>query len=116
MKWDLTTQTDGDWNEYRLFRDGKAVAYAKWRLLGKNAELHNSAVESTKSVLVETRRILNEVILPAIKAAGGELVVVCDRTENVDRLRKKYWEFMGFLFTGEVDKHTFAIREVQSCQ
>jgi len=112
MKWDLTTKQDGEWTDYHLARDGSEVARAKWRLVNGCAELHNWAGSSAKSVLIKTREILRQVIVPDIKSVGATRIFVADLTANVDELRVKYWRFMGFSFGGEIAGYSYGVMEV----
>ena len=98
MTWRLVKTQDGEWHEYRLFKDGDFLAaYARWRLLpGGNAELHNEIFETSKSVLVKAREIFHETLRPHMRNAGAERVVVVNTEEEAAGKMVKYWGFMGF--------------------
>lgn len=105
-----------EWHEYYVYIENALVVRAKWRMVGPDAELHNEAYSSTKSVLVLSRRVLCEYILPDMRTAGVRYAIAIDYANSVDSVRKHYWRFMGFKFFGECEaegnQYSFAGMEV----
>ena len=110
--WSLQKKNNGEWHEYYLLKDGQSVAYAKWRIVDGHAELHNSAENTSKSLLIKTREIFNHEIKSDMRAKGVDVVVVCDLLNNVDRIRRHYWRFMGFDYFCETQGYACAVMEV----
>lgn len=101
-----------EWHTYQYSKDGEPLVLAKWCKRGNVAEAHNHMYQSTKSALLESRRLLSEEVMPDMYRHGCSLLVVTDKNENVDATRLKYWRFMGFTVTGCTHGYTFAVMEI----
>lgn len=109
--------TIGPWRHYLYTKDGEPFGEAKWAKVdeAEAAELHNEMHQTTKSALVESRALF-ENIKKDMAEAGCKLVYVYDTDAAVDKTRLRYWRFMGFKTFGEMDGHKFAVQEVAPCQ
>ena len=99
MNWRIDKTRDGKWHEYHIFQDEDIVIYAKWKLHPDgNAELHNDIFKTSKSVLVEARRVFHEVVRPDMRNAGVQRIVVVNTKEAAAGKMVRYWSFMGFTY------------------
>lgn len=111
---DLQYSRVKEWHHYHLLVDGVVVAWGKWRKDKTDpqaAEFHNETFKRTKSVLLLTRDVFQQIKFD-MKQCGCSKVVVADTRDNVDKTRLKYWYFMGFKFITTVESHIAAVMEV----
>lgn len=104
QKWE-----EGGHKHYALLLDGLVVSTAKWQRVGDSAVLHNDVFKFNRL----TYRLLLaafDIMMADMRAGGCVTAVVMDKSRNVDALRRKYWERMGFDVSGTVQDMDFMIR------